>query len=320
MKKRIFLLWALASFGLFSLGILGCGESSSSSGEIFYSSGEVPHQSSDSKGDLEGEEQIPSSSSGELTGEISPSDPSENTAWETLAKEEDGFIPIATVYQMLGENERAVFLLRHAERESSLDSETPLTEAGVLAAFAAGEALSSGENFNYASSGFVRTTATCEHMARGRGETAEVEEWIGLDGNWFLTDPENFEQFAKTKGGSWKIVARWAYQDPTMSESLKELVNAQFYDLTLRSEEYINEVILPHMSPSVRVNVFVSHDMLVMPLVVYATQREIDLKFHDGGNWLNYLAGLAIIQSGDKVHLLPIKGMATGIARVNKSE
>ena len=46
---------------------------------------------------------------------------------------------------------------------------------------------------------------------------------------------------------------------------------------------------------------FVSHDMLVVTLVVYASMKNVDLKYYQSSSrkWLNYLAGIAIVIKPD---------------------
>lgn len=223
----------------------------------------------------------------------------------------DGFYAIADVYKNLRETDKVAFLLRHAERIDDLGQEATLTEVGEEQSYQTGVALAGSEPFYYASSGFVRTTETCRLVALGRGETnVEVVAWDGLDGNYFVLDTALFNKYSKIRGGAWKVLARWAYTGSTPDA---------LYDLQQRGDQYINEVILPAMNSwEENIGFLSSHDVLLMPLTVYATKGTIDLKFHENGRWIKYLAGIAIIQEENgNVILLPIKALESGIMGVN---
>ncbi len=53
-----------------------------------------------------------------------------------------------------------------------------------------------------------------------------------------------------------------------------------------------------------------SHDKVMVPLVAYCTNLKANLKYYDGGKWLNYLAGVAIIidELGNRRYV-PVKGL-----------
>ena len=75
----------------------------------------------------------------------------------------------------------------------------------------------------------------------------------------------------------------------------------------------MNEVVLANMGKWKRVSFLVSHDVLLEPLAVYATNRQIDLKFYDGGKWINYMAGVAVVvNEAGAVSLFPVRGADTG--------
>jgi hypothetical protein len=59
----------------------------------------------------------------------------------------------------------------------------------------------------------------------------------------------------------------------------------------------------------------VSHDLVMMPLVVYASGRKIDLKYHlnSTNHWLNYLGGIAIVFKPDGTRVFyAVKGLDSG--------
>ena len=234
----------------------------------------------------------------------------------TLTPDAEGFYAMADVYKTVPAECRIAFVIRHAARIADLGSSAPLTEIGVAKSQLLGSTLASEESFSYASSGFVRTTGTCENIAVGRGETADVQVWTeALSGTWFLTvTQDSLDKFVKTKSGAWKVISRWAYQD-------KDIFNSLFYDMKTRGDEYVTKMIAPSMKNFNRVSILVSHDTFVMPLTVYGSNGAVDLRFYETGNgkWINYLSGLAVIlYPNNEIQLAPVKGDEVGYMHVEK--
>jgi hypothetical protein len=72
-------------------------------------------------------------------------------------------------------------------------------------------------------------------------------------------------------------------------------------------------VILANLPKWKRVNVLISHDLLLEPLAVYAAARNIDLNVEKTYHWINYVAGIAIIEDASGlVTLLPVRGTESG--------
>ena len=86
--------------------------------------------------------------------------------------------------------------------------------------------------------------------------------------------------------------------------------NAAFYALDERSVELIGVLLAKYNDPTQRFVILSSHDKVMVPLVVYCTQGKVNLKKYDGGKWLNYLAGIAIIidELGNRRYV-PVKGL-----------
>ena len=63
-----------------------------------------------------------------------------------------------------------------------------------------------------------------------------------------------------------------------------------------------------------RVSILVSHDMLVEPLIVFVSNRTIDLKYYQSPfRWVNYLSGIAVIvDEAGAVTALPVRGDSVG--------
>jgi hypothetical protein len=51
----------------------------------------------------------------------------------------------------------------------------------------------------------------------------------------------------------------------------------------------------------------------VTPLTVYGTEKKVNLRYFDTKQWINYLAGIAIIMDGSgKIRYVPVRGLDSG--------
>ena len=93
------------------------------------------------------------------------------------------------------------------------------------------------------------------------------------------------------------------------------------YELMPRGDQFVNEVILANLPNWKRVNVLISHDLLIEPLVAYASNRTVDLKFYESGKWANYLSGMAVVvDEANLVTLLPVRGIELGYMYTEKHQ
>ena len=67
----------------------------------------------------------------------------------------NGFADIGNVFKSVRCDEKVVFVLRHAEREPSVEKESPLTEEGVEQAKAVGAKLVGPEKFKFTHTDFA---------------------------------------------------------------------------------------------------------------------------------------------------------------------
>lgn len=225
----------------------------------------------------------------------------------------NGFYYVADIYKAAPETYKIAFVLRHAERESGLGQESPLTAVGVQQAIDLGKALvGTDESFYYASTDFIRTRETCNNIAKGRGETSYVTETQAelLNGSYFLTvSSDSLDAFAKKKGGGWKIISVYAYGE----DYYADLVKLHFYDLIERGNQFVMENVVANMPKWKRVSILVSHDVLLEPLVVYASNREVDVNYYRSGRWVNYMTGVAVVlNASNQVELYPVRGTDIG--------
>ena len=283
--------------------------------------------SASNPGTAEQEESMSSADAGDLTnssdspapsssGAESQDNPGSATAPEVLAPDADGFYDMEDVYKLTPTTSKIAFVIRHSKREKSLGQESQLTPIGIQMAQTLGAKLASEESFYYASTAFIRTRETCTNIAKGRGEeNVEVVTWDGINGGYFLTVPsDTLDALVSSIGGNQTFIAQYAYGKTFTNPHYGELLTSYFYDFFERGNQFINEVIVPNMPSWKRVSILVSHDMLVEPLIVYVSNRTIDLKIYEGNHrWVNYLSGIAVIvDEAGAVTTLPVRGDSVG--------
>ena len=146
--------------------------------------------------------------------------------------------------------------------------------------------------------------------------------WEGINGGYFLKVPsDTMDAFVRNRGGSWKFISSWAYDDPNPSRFTKDKIPEYLYELMPRGDQFVNEVILANLPNWKRVNVLISHDLLIEPLVAYASNRTVDLKFYESGKWANYLSGMAVVvDEANLVTLLPVRGIELGYMYTEKHQ
>ena len=228
-----------------------------------------------------------------------------------IVLDKDGFATVADVYKSLASDEKAVFIIRHSEREDDVALETELTANGIQMAQDLGATLKSEEEFSYVTSGFVRTNETANQISKGRGEATSPKLITNYDitGNWFLKiSADSLAKQATAlglKGSSVELMARWAYEG-----GYPEI----FYEMEPRAQEFMQAVILKNLPKWKRVTIMVSHDIFVMPLAVFGSQKKVALKYHEDYHWINYIAGLAVIADAqNNLRYIPVKGAESGV-------
>ncbi|MBO7060224.1 MAG: histidine phosphatase family protein [Fibrobacter sp.] len=234
-----------------------------------------------------------------------------------LTADEDGFYDMGDVYKAVPQTSKIAFVIRHSKREKkNTGTESKLTPIGIQMAQTLGTKLASEEAFYYSSTDFLRTRETCKNIAIGRGEgEVEVVTWDGIDGGYFLTVPsDTLDALVSTRGGNPRYIAQYAYGVPYTNETVAAIIPSYFYDLFERGNQFVNEVIVANMPNWKRVSVLVSHDMLVMPLIVFVSNRTINLRIYEAPNhWVNYLSGIAVIvDEAGAVTVLPVRGDEVG--------
>ena len=214
------------------------------------------------------------------------------------------FEDIKDVYANLGAGERVIFILRHAERGDDTGKNGHLTSNGKKQSQSVGEKLKGGD-IVFANSTYARSKETCENFAVGSGVTYAENTIEELDGEWYVKNDSKFESYKNSDGGGWVVVSAYAY---------KGAYTDAFYDFDSRSEEFLDEVVKPGFArANNRVQVWISHDVLVTPITVYFTNKKVNLRYFDTKRWINYLAGIAIIMdSSGNFRYVPVRGLDNG--------
>ncbi len=215
------------------------------------------------------------------------------------------FEDIKDVYAGLGAGERVIFILRHAERTDDTGKKGHLTDGGKKQSKTVGEKIKGGD-IVFANSTYTRSYETCENVAAGAGISPFVSDTIKeLDGEWYVKDDSKFENHKNSDGGGWVVVSAYAY---------KGSYTDAFYDFESRSEAFLDEVVKPGFArKNNRVQVWISHDVLVTPITVYCTNKKVNLRYFDTKRWINYLAGIAIIMDASgKLRYVPLRGLDNG--------
>ena len=243
----------------------------------------------------------------------------ENSSWRSATPVEkdsyfvqisatDKFSDIKDVYEGIKPNERVIFILRHAERGDDTSKGGSLTDNGKAQSKAVGEKLTKFEEpFLLGGSEFKRAHQTVEYIAIGRGQQSDVRDTFPeLNDDWYIYNREENDKVKDQCGGGWQSFSKYAYTGMYTTGD-----KPAFYPLADRTVELVEDVILAkYNDPTQRFVVLGSHDKVMVPLVVYFTNLKANLKYYDGGKWLNYLAGVAIIidELGNRRYV-PVKGL-----------
>ena len=220
----------------------------------------------------------------------------------------DDFTDIKTLVENLATTEKMILVLRHAERGSDYSMTGPLNEAGFEQSQELGASIANDIGFYYGASQFVRAHQTCNNIAKGRGDLDTLADTLAaLNDNWYVKDEAAYKAAKDAHGGGWKVTSEWAFEGA---------YSDAFYNLNSRSTELFEEHLIPAFENSGKqVGLFVSHDVVMVPLVVYASEKNIDLKYYKSteNHWLNYLGGVAIVFKPDGTRVFyVVKGLDSG--------
>ena len=214
------------------------------------------------------------------------------------------FVDVEEVMKKLAPGEKVIFILRHAERTDDTGKNGHLTANGKTQSQSVGAKLK-GESIYFVNSTYTRSYETCSNVATGAGITDMGNDTLPeLDGDWFVKDESKFETYKNGNGGGWVVASEYAY---------KGSYSDAYYPLQSRGEEFMTEIVKPRFANVNRVGVWISHDMMVVPLTAFCTNGKANLRYFDTKQWINYLAGVAIILGTDgTLRYEPVKGLSSG--------
>ncbi len=253
-----------------------------------------------------------------------PSDPNcVETPVATVSVDSVGLADIGDAFKSVRCNEKAVFIIRHAERDMNDDSKSaPITywenepdsvggqpSDGVRQARAVGKKLISPEEFVFTHTPYLRTEQTCQNIAIGRGQQSFQHDTVSIYTiSWFKKDKDLFKAYEDSSGNFRTLVSAWAYD--------KQYADA-FYDLQEKSIEIVQNDFAPsYASMKNKYRMVCTHDDFVLPFTVFASNGTVNYRFHDPAsrNWPNFLTGVAIIiDDKNQIRYIPFKGLGRGI-------
>ena len=212
------------------------------------------------------------------------------------------FVDIKRVYESIKDNERVIFLLRHGERDKDATSKNSgLTKAGIDSAKSMGAKLTKfDEPMRLGASEFYRAQQTVIAIAQGRGQdTTVTDTFPELNDDWYMIDRSLVNQAESDAGGGWEATSYYTYTGRYSGDTAR--IQA-YYILQERSAELIEILLHKYENEPDRFIMLSSHDKLMVPFVAYCSKLRINMNIKNGGTWINYLAGIAIIwdKSGNR--------------------
>ena len=239
----------------------------------------------------------------------------------TIPIDSIGLADIADVFKTIRCNEKAVFVIRHGERDDAqTGKETPLTywegepdsvkgqpSDGVRQAIAVGKKLVSADEFTYTHTKYLRTEQTCFYINQGRGQATfphDSADYYSI--SWFKKDKDRYKFYEDSTTNVRLVIAGWAYDN---------LYADAFYDLKEKAEEIIKTHIAPDYASMNKFRVICSHDDFILPLSVFASNGTVNYRFHDpeSRHWPYFLTGVAvIIDDKNKIRYVPFRGLGIG--------
>ena len=302
MKKSVSLLPAMALSVAF---LAACSDDSSSGNNPAASNPGISSDSTNPQQTSSDANQI-TSSDGTLIASSSSEDVFQPIDPAAITLDEDGFADIKDVYRSLQANEKAVFVIRHAEHDMFVTRQGDLSEDGEIQALDVGKKLVGPDEFTYSHTDYVRTYKTCLGIATGRGQATFPNDTndIYTEG-WYVSNDSLFDEYSKKPSDTHTVTSSWAYNG--------EFADA-FFDYTAKNEEMTNMLVGDYATAS-RVRVVCSHDNFVVPLTVYLTNKTVNLRvFENNKKWLNFLAGAAIITNDAGARrTYAVKGLESGV-------
>lgn len=231
----------------------------------------------------------------------------------------------------IGADDKYIMIIRHADRDSGDTGVTgDINETGLSSCKTVGEQMQDGTSWtkdgvtylidcdandaHYFSTDYTRTKHTAQALATSRLDTdSAASDFSGITDATETLVAERFLKEPKESGNS-DLLSRWI-NDPSSLTQEELAVNIGVSTaeeatekLTALGKQFTQEIIA---LADKRLNVFVTHDYYLVPLV--AAMTDIKCSKSDSSKWLNYEAGLGIIlHSDDTFEAFPIRCKSKG--------
>lgn len=235
------------------------------------------------------------------------------------------FNPASKVLRSLGTGERAIFIIRHSNRDFDKTSQdTPINTYGIANAQLVGTRLkvaSISENDIYC--GATDTRRTCETayvITNSRGDTTYTA-WTDINSvDTWESKPDNKDEALSYLNSS---------NFGTDGKPWPDILNTARATLQTVGASVTSSAISHTASKSKRLSLLVTHDAYVVPYIAYAS----GIKEGEGATavynieiippnemvveWVNYMSGVAIIVNADGTlkELYPIKCLDSGTSK-----
>ena len=229
----------------------------------------------------------------------------------------------------IGTDDKYIMVIRHADRDSNDTGVTrDINETGLNSCKTVAEQMKDGttwtkdgvtylidcpaNNAHYFSTNYTRTKHTAQALATYRLDTdSAASDYSGITDATETLLSERFLKEPKESGNS-DLLSRWINNPSSLTQeeltvnigvSTPEEATAR---LTSLAKQFTQEIIA---LADKRLNIFVTHDYYLVPLVAAMT----DVEFLKGSKWLNYEAGLGIILHSDNTfEAFPIRCKGSG--------
>ena len=231
----------------------------------------------------------------------------------------------------IGADDKYIMVIRHADRNSDDTGITgDINETGLNSCKTVAEQMKDGttwtkdgvtylidcpaNNAHYFSTNYTRTKHTAQALATYRLDTdSAASDYSGITDATDILVAERFLKEPKESGNS-DLLSRWinnpsslTQEELTVNLGVNSAEEATTKLVTL-AKQFTQEIIA---LADKRLNVFVTHDYFLVPLV--AAMTDVKLSKTDSNKWLNYEAGLGIIlHNDDTFEVFPIRCKSNG--------
>lgn len=240
------------------------------------------------------------------------------------------FHDVTDVLKCVNKNEKVAFILRHAARnKNDTGDQGKLNDEGRSQSIAFGKQLKDIGDIYFMNTKVYRTMETVLKIVEGKGQNfseksfpfstkvgEDHEESEDLEDTYLIKDQSKFQSCRDKFSWGWSPYSYYAFE-----ENVSRECQETFYDIDDRLAEFVKA----HFTYEKMHNITmaISHDKLLMPMVIAVSKRKIDLRFHAHENtekqfdyWINYLTGFVIIvDDRNNTVLLPTTALKDPILR-----